>query len=31
MKNFNKILAFFIFSMFFIFDANADDWAEEDC
>ena len=31
MKNFYKISAFLIFSMFFMFDANADEWADDDC
>ena len=31
MKNFSKILAFFILSMFFVSNVAADDWAEEDC
>ena len=31
MKNFSKILAFCIFSMFFIPDVTADEWAKEDC
>ena len=31
MKNFYKIGAFIVFSMFFMFDANADEWADKDC
>ena len=31
MKNFSKILAFFILSVFFVSNVAADDWAEEDC
>ena len=31
MKNFSKILAFCILSMFFVSYVAADEWAEEDC
>ena len=31
MKNFSKILAFCILSMFFASNVAADEWAEEDC
>ena len=31
MKNFYKIGAFIMFSMFFMIDANADEWADKDC
>ena len=31
MKNFSKILAFCILSMFFVSNVAADEWAEEDC
>ncbi len=31
MKNFSKILAFCILSLFFVSNAAADEWAEEDC
>ena len=31
MKNFMKITSFLMFSMFFVFDASADEWAEKDC
>ena len=31
MKNFSKILAFCILSMFFVSNVSADEWAEDDC
>tara|TARA_B100001989_G_C24403085_1_gene395197 strand:- start:301 stop:573 length:273 start_codon:yes stop_codon:yes gene_type:complete len=31
MKNFIKITSFFVLSMFFVLDANADEWSEKDC
>ena len=31
MKNFYKFIAFYLLSIFFVSDLNAEDWAEEDC
>ena len=31
MKNFIKITSFVVVSMFFVLDANADEWSEKDC
>ncbi|RPG43704.1 MAG: hypothetical protein CBC72_002650 [Gammaproteobacteria bacterium TMED112] len=31
MKNFFKILAFYLLSMLFVSDATADEWAKQDC
>tara|TARA_B100000941_G_scaffold150452_1_gene106597 strand:- start:325 stop:597 length:273 start_codon:yes stop_codon:yes gene_type:complete len=31
MKNFSKFIAFYLLSIFFVSDLNAEDWAEEDC
>tara|TARA_B100001989_G_scaffold253114_1_gene238158 strand:+ start:830 stop:1102 length:273 start_codon:yes stop_codon:yes gene_type:complete len=31
MKNLSKILAFYLFSMFFVSDATAGEWAADDC
>ena len=31
MKNFSKILAFCILSMFFVSNVSADEWAKQDC
>tara|TARA_Y100000768_G_C23739494_1_gene568679 strand:+ start:486 stop:758 length:273 start_codon:yes stop_codon:yes gene_type:complete len=31
MKNFIKITSFVVLSMFFVLDANADEWSEKDC
>ena len=31
MRNFSKILGFFLLSMFFASDATADEWAKKDC
>lgn len=31
MKNFIKITSFIVLSMFFVLDANADEWSEKDC
>ncbi len=31
MKNFFKILAFYLLSMLFVQDATADEWAKQDC
>ena len=31
MRNFSKILGFFLLSMFFASDVTADEWAKQDC
>ena len=31
MKNLFKFLAFYLLSMLFVSDANADEWAKQDC
>ena len=31
MKNFSKFIAFYLLSIIFVSDLNAEDWAEEDC
>ena len=31
MKNFSIFIAFYLLSIFFVSDLNAEDWAEEDC
>ena len=31
MKNFIKITSFVVVSMFFVLDANAEEWSEKDC